>query len=108
MKKKETQRHKGQMVTSSLPHHRVPPYSQSATIPEKAQPSKEEQMTRVLLQMEHIIQLLARSTSLLLAIINCIATHDVVTTLLLLGIATNTLSVREAIEALLFYLQSRP
>lgn len=100
MKKKETQRHKGQLGISSLPYHRVPLSPQSATIHRKAQPpeSEEVQLAVSLQHMDYALQLLARSASLILALINSVTTHDVVTTLLFLGLATGTFSVRDALD----------
>lgn len=109
MKKKETQQGKGQLVTSSLPLHRVSSPAQRATIPQKTQPLevKEGGMEVFLLRNDQVIQVLARWTSLLLAVINGIMVHNVVITLLFLGIATDTFSIQEAIRTLFLYLQSR-
>lgn len=110
MEQKETQRHRGQMVVSSLPPDCVPPDAQSITNPERTllPENSKRHVVIVFVRMEQIIQLLARCTSLVLAIVNSITTHRVVMTLLFLGLATGTFSIRDAMDTISHRIRSRP
>lgn len=109
MDQKETQRHRGQMVVSSLPPDCVPPNSQSATNLERIQPPEntKKHAMRVVVQLKQVIQLLTRCTSLLLAIVTCTTTHRIIATLLLLGFASGSLSVREIMDTISLRLRPR-
>lgn len=104
MTQKETQQHERQVSTASLTNYRVP--SQGATLDEKAQPptlqSKPEgdRTEKIFLLMERARPCIAKYVCIGLAIINYFWPHDTFTTFLLIGVATDMLSVREAIELL--------
>jgi hypothetical protein len=104
MVKKETQKHERQMLTASLTNYRVP--SQGVTLEEKAQPPTlqtepgEDKVEKIFLLMERARPCIAKYVCLGLAIINYFWPHETFTTFLLIGIATDMLSVRDAIELL--------
>jgi hypothetical protein len=97
MKREEAQQH-GQTSTLSSLYRRVPNVDvRDVTLREKMQllEHKEGLITIFFSRTERAIQLLTRCVALILAVVNCVYTHDMAITLLLLAISSSTVYMRE-------------